>query len=169
MRIDPALKVELCASKGSARLALNYGFVEDGRLTTCNGFVLASVPVEDAPQGVALVDLRAVKDARKKGQGPGFQPTKADNGQDYGPVQDVQFPNTKQIYPTKGRKQQTIALDAGLLYDLARAIGVEGRGVKITFEVDEKGRPLHSVFEVTAIGGADAKKGGYGLIMPCRW
>lgn len=170
MKLDPKFKIEEACSTDERRKTLKYVFYQDGTLTATDGHILACVPVEDGPEDCAMVHPKAISDARKNVMGPTFEPSKAINGPSYPIPEDLQFPDTKRIYPGKERKEFSIGLDPILLLAVSRAIGLNAskygdHGVKITFEVDDDGKPLPlSVMRVSLLVG----NVGTGLIMPCR-
>ena len=171
MKLDPKFKIEECITDNEQRQPLKYVYYENGELTATDGHILACVPVEDGPEGCAMVHPKAIVDARKKVMGPTFQPTKAENGPSYPIPEDLRFPYTKQIYPQKDRKEMSIGLDPFLLLAVSKAIGLNpakfgDHGVKITFEVDDEGKPVPlKVMSVSLI----TDNVGVGLIMPCKF
>ena len=82
------------------------------------------------------------------------------------PLKDCEFPKWKNVIPGE-RREVVMALDPGLLFRLAQAIGYEN-SVKIHLPLDEKGNlvPLERI-RVTNNGGKDNQR-NYGVIMPCR-
>ncbi len=82
------------------------------------------------------------------------------------PLKDCEFPKWQNVVPGE-RRESVLALDPGLLFRLARAIGYEG-SVKLHLPLDGKGNLI--TFEAIRVTNnkGEGNQRNYGVIMPCR-
>jgi len=126
---------------GRPVLATAHFDAEQGRLETCNGFTLASVPVkldEGEEVGDCLIPMAAIREAQKLGNAKskspalsieggkvrvaGISDAEVVEGGEYDIPDLPPYPNTEQIRPHTSGLKHLCAIDIRRLYDLARAI-----------------------------------------------
>ena len=174
MKLPKNCLVEKVASQDSTRAAicLPYLDIDSDRLTahiiSTNGAAMVKLPVEITPEDCAgYVPTAALKEGRKLAKK--FDSielvcngsAKLLNGATYPRESRETFPNWRQVWP-KEEGKITLALDAGLLYELAQALGTEG--VVLTFN---PGEPI-TVRATATKGVQPASFEARGVIMPIR-
>jgi len=144
MKLSKDCLIEKICSKDATRPAINRPFldIKDGiaHLIGTNGRAIAVIPVEisqEDTQGPIPVD--GLKAARKAARGKGAEIDAKANGsfalatgQSFPREVDATFPNWRQVIPANRPFSFEIGLDAGLLFDLAQALGSDGQ-VRLSF------------------------------------
>jgi len=187
MKLHKDIKIESVCSKDKARYAISEPYLDitdgNGTLVSTNGKALAVVPVDINEHDVAgYVCADGLKAARKAASKRGDAELTANgdirlaNGLAMprtGNAGECNYPNWKAVIPDfTGKQTVSIAIDAAMLMDLAKAIGTQG--VKLTFAVDDTGKPAGTAIKVTPTSAGvfgsvkPACDNAHGIIMPIR-
>lgn len=176
MKIHKECQIEKCASKEKNRVSLQHAYLKGSQLIATNGKAMVQLPVELQEHDVdGYVSTEALKAARKAAgrldqaslqangaltlpSGQSFpRPTEASVGYPY--------PNCDPVWnPVWGRDYKwRVALDAGMLLEIAQAMGTEGVILEITGE-NEPIRVRPTSTRTCSVAEPKAK----GILMPIK-